>query len=156
MAAARRGSVFGVVLASAGTADHDHVFLDRDLDGAVTRPVLGVHGIVLHGGIQPQAVSLFAVVESALERARGPGTTARTPTAAARRTLGFLCFFGLRGGCSNKSSGLLFGGVACCLFGRTCFFFCLRGGFRFEFGGDLRVIFRAQVNLFRSPAVLFE
>src|SRR4051794_13621352 len=149
-------SVFVFVLATAGAADHDLVFLDRDLDGAVTRPVLGVHGIVLHGGIQPQAVSLFAVVESALERARGPGTTARTPTAAARRTLGFLYFFGLRGGSSDSSCGFLFGGFACCLFGGTCFFFSPSGGSRFEFGGDLRVISRAQVNLFRTPAVLFE
>ena len=35
-------SVVVVVLAAAGAADHDLVFLDRDLDGAVARPVLGV------------------------------------------------------------------------------------------------------------------
>src|SRR3954454_12483793 len=52
IAAARRGSVLGVVLAPAGASDHDLVFLDRDLDRAVSRPVLGVHGIVLHGGVQ--------------------------------------------------------------------------------------------------------
>ena len=56
-----------VVLAATGTADHDLVFLDRDLDRAVTRPVLGVDRIILDGGIQPQAVPLFAVIEGAFE-----------------------------------------------------------------------------------------
>src|SRR3954465_4796434 len=102
IAAARRGSVFGVVLAPAGAADHDLVFLDRDLDGAVARPVLGVHGVILDGGVQPQAVPLLAVVERALERARGRGATARTPTAAPGGTLGFLVIFGFAGGgCSG-------------------------------------------------------
>ena len=79
-----RGSVV-VVLASAGAADHDLVFLDRDLDGAVARPVLGVDGIVLDGGVQPQAVALLAVVEGALERTRGRGAAARRPPRRRRR-----------------------------------------------------------------------
>src|SRR3954470_23933629 len=89
MAAARRGSVFGVVLASAGTADHDLIFLDRDLDGTVAGPVLGVHGIVLDGGIEPQPVALLAMVERALERPGG-GPAAGAPAAAPGGALGLL------------------------------------------------------------------
>ena len=63
-------SVFVVVLAT-GAADHDLVFLDRDLDRAVARPVLGVDRVVLHGGIEPQPVALLAVIERPLERALG-------------------------------------------------------------------------------------
>ena len=59
-------SVLVVVVASAGAADHDLVLLDRDLDGAVARPVLGVDGVVLDGGVEPQPVALLAVVEGAL------------------------------------------------------------------------------------------
>ena len=36
-----------VVLVAAGAADHDLVLLDRDLDGPVPGPVLGVDGVVL-------------------------------------------------------------------------------------------------------------
>src|SRR3954454_22184656 len=65
-----------VVLGHAGTADHDLVLLDRDLDRTVAGPVLGVDGIVLDGGIEPQPVALLAVVERALERAPyGPAAT---------------------------------------------------------------------------------
>ena len=61
-----------VVLVAAGAADHDLVLLDRDLDGTVARPVLGVHGVVLDGGVEPQPVALLAVVERPLERAGAP------------------------------------------------------------------------------------
>ena len=71
-----------VVLVAAGAADHDLVLLDRDLDGAVAGPVLGVHGVVLDGGVEPQAVALLAVVERALER---PGGLLAGAAAAARR-----------------------------------------------------------------------
>ena len=37
-------------------------------DGTVAGPVLGVDGVVLDGGVEPQAVALVAVVEGALER----------------------------------------------------------------------------------------
>ncbi len=84
-----RRSVVAVVLAAAGTADHDLVLLDRDLDRAVPRPVLGVDRVVLDGGIEPQAVALLAVVERALERAVGGGAAARAAAAAAGGRLGF-------------------------------------------------------------------
>ena len=60
-----------VVLVAAGAADHDLVLLDRDLDRPVAGPVLGVDGVVLDGGIEPQPVALLAVVERALERTGG-------------------------------------------------------------------------------------
>src|ERR671923_1233944 len=63
------GSVFVVVLASAGAANHDLVLLDRDLHRTVARPVLGVDGIVLHRRVKPEAVALLAVVERPLQRA---------------------------------------------------------------------------------------
>src|SRR3954453_21219529 len=69
--ACARASVVVVVLAATRAADHDLVLLDRDLDRAVARPVLGVDGVVLHGGVQPQAVALLAVVEGALQRRAG-------------------------------------------------------------------------------------
>ena len=65
-----------LVVAAAGPPDHDLVLLDRDLDGPVARPVLGVDGVVLDGGVEPQAVALLAVVEGALER---PGALAAAP-----------------------------------------------------------------------------
>src|SRR3954454_8787101 len=98
IAAALRGSVFGVFLAPAGTADHDLVLLDRDLDGTVARPVLGVHGIILDSGIQPQAVSLLAVFERALERLRGRGATAQAASTESGGTLGLLVVLGRLGG----------------------------------------------------------
>src|SRR4051794_10699692 len=153
IAAALRGSVFGVVLAPAGAADHDLVFLDRDLDGTVARPVLGVHGIILDGGVQPQAVPFLAVVERALERARGRGATARAATAAPGGTLGFLVVFGIiGGGCSS----LLLGSLARGLFGGARRLLGLASGFGFELGGDLRVVLRAQVDLLGGRAVLLE
>ena len=118
--------------------------------------MLGVHGIVLHGGVQPEAVALFAVVEGALERTRRPGAATRTSTAAPGRALGFLLVLGLGGGGSNSGCGLLFRGLARGLFGGTRLFFGLARGFGFELGGDLRVVFRAQVHLFGGGAVLFE
>src|SRR5436305_5410639 len=49
----RRSSprLLGVLGVLAGATDHDLVLLDRDLNGPVTGPVLGVHGIILDGGI---------------------------------------------------------------------------------------------------------
>src|SRR3954451_1255373 len=85
MASARRSVV--AVLLGAAAADHDLVFLDRDLDWPVAGPVLGVDRIVLDGGVEPQAVALLAVVERALQR---PGALAGTPAPAgpaARRGL---------------------------------------------------------------------
>src|SRR6185436_19214146 len=125
------------------------VFLDRDLDGPVARPVLGVHGIVLHGGVQPEAVALFAVVEGALERSGRPGAATRTSTAAPGRPLGFLLVVGLSGGSSNSGCSFRFLGLARRFFG-------VPSGFGFELCGVLRVVFRAQVHLFGGVAVLLE
>src|SRR3954471_24687256 len=135
-------SVFVFVLATAGAADHDLVFLDRDLDGAVTRPVLGVHGIVLHGGIEPQAVALLAVVEGAFERARG-GAPPRPATAAAAGALGLLLLLSV-----VTLGGLLrFGGLARGLFSRRGLLFGALGGLLLELGGDRRIVLGAQVDL---------
>ena len=58
-----------IVIASASNGDGD---------GAVSRPVLRVHGVVRHRGIEPQAVALAAVVEGGLVGvARGRGGGAR-------------------------------------------------------------------------------
>ena len=76
-------------LVAAGAPDHDLVLLDRDLDGAVAGPVLGVDGIVRDGGVEPQPVALLAVVERALERARGLACERGCAAAAA-------CALGLR------------------------------------------------------------
>ena len=40
------------------------------VDRPVAGPVLGVDGVVLDGGVEPQPVALLAVVEGALERPR--------------------------------------------------------------------------------------
>src|SRR4051794_20711359 len=75
---AKSSSVVAVVVV-ARPADDDAVRLDRDLDGAVAGPVLGVDGVVLDGGVEPQPVALLPVVEGALE----PGGAAPRPTTAA-------------------------------------------------------------------------
>src|SRR5918995_4513745 len=68
----------------AGAADHNAVGLDRDRDRAVAGPVLRVGGVVLHGRVEPEPVSLLAVVERALERLRLAGAaTAAAATAPA-------------------------------------------------------------------------
>src|SRR5207237_5561790 len=66
----------------AGAADDDLVLLDRDGHGAVARPVLGIHRIVLHGRVEPQAVALVAVVEGPLERLALAPPAAAAPAAA--------------------------------------------------------------------------
>ncbi len=76
--------VVGVRLA--GAADHDLILLDRHLDGPVAGPVLGVDGIVLDGGIEPQSVALLAVVEGRLQRAGGAAAAAASASAAAAAT----------------------------------------------------------------------
>src|SRR5690348_3242091 len=91
-------SVLGVVvLAAAGPADHDLVLVDRDLDRAVTGPVLGVDRVVLHGRVEPQPVALLAVVERAFERARAGRPAARASAAPARTLgLGLVALLGFR------------------------------------------------------------
>src|SRR5215203_5547615 len=97
-----------VVLVAAGAADDDLILLDRHLDGAVAGPVLGVDGVVLHGGVEPQAVALLAVVEGRLERARAAlARAAAAPGAAARLGLLVLRVLVLRLG-----GRLGFGGLA--------------------------------------------
>src|SRR5689334_21165929 len=64
------------------------VLVDRDLDGAVARPVLRVDGAVGDGGVESQPVALLAVVERALEdrRRRLPARAAAAAAAAAAAT----------------------------------------------------------------------
>src|SRR5262249_10561216 len=128
-----------VVLATAGATDHDLVLLDRDLDGSMAGPVLGVDGVVLHGGGEPQAVALLAVVEGALERA-GSRAPARAATAAAAGALGLLLFLARLG-------GLFLGGLLGSLLGRLGLLLGALGGLLLELGGDRRVVLRAQVDL---------
>src|SRR3954453_10000488 len=71
ISSARRKSCRSVVVIAgvlAGAADDDLVLFDRHRDGPVTGPVLCIHGAVGHGRVQPEAVTLLAVVEGALER----------------------------------------------------------------------------------------
>ena len=79
--ARRRASSVVLVAATRATND-DLVLLDGDLDRPVARPVLGVGRVVLDGGVEPQPVALLAVVEGALERARGVLAAAGAATAA--------------------------------------------------------------------------
>src|SRR4051794_15874175 len=131
-----------VVVAATGAADHDLVLFDRDLDGAVTRPVLGVHGVVLHGRVEPQPVALLAVVERRLQgtgragAARGAAPAAARPAPAAARAArarGRLVLLGLAG-VLVLVLGLIGGGL-----GR-------RGG-GLELGGDQGVVLGAEVDL---------
>ena len=81
----RSSSVVGG-LVSPARRDHDPVGLDRDRHGPVAGPVLGVDGVVLDGGVEPQPVALLAVVEGALERlaaAARPAAPAAAPAAPA-------------------------------------------------------------------------
>src|SRR5688572_27952155 len=46
-------------------------------------PVLRVHRIVLHGGVEPQAVALLAVIEGSVERAAPAASSPAAPAATA-------------------------------------------------------------------------
>ena len=74
----------GAVLA--GAADDDPVGLDGHRDRPVAGPVLGVDGVLLDRGVEPEPVALLAVVEGALERLRAApaAAAAAAPAAAAR------------------------------------------------------------------------
>ena len=71
----------------AGAGDHDAVGLYGHGHRPVAGPVLGVDGIVLNGGVEPQPVPLVTVVERAVERLAGPAapTTSAAPAAPAAR-----------------------------------------------------------------------
>ena len=79
-------------LSVAGAADDDLVLLDRHLDRPVAGPVLGVHGVVLDGGVEPQAVALLAVIERGLQRRAGACAPRppRPPRRPRRRRAGFV------------------------------------------------------------------
>jgi len=67
----------------AGAPNDDLILLDRDLHGAVTRPVFGVDRVILDGWVQPEAVALLTVVKGRLERSRGPAPPPAATTSAA-------------------------------------------------------------------------
>ena len=68
-----------------GSLEHDPVGLDRHLERALAGPVLGVDGVVLDRGVEPEAVAvLLAVVEGRLELLALPAAAA----AAGRRAGG--------------------------------------------------------------------
>jgi hypothetical protein len=135
-----------VVLVAAGAADHDLVLLDRDLDGAVARPVLGVHRIVLDRGVEPQPVALLAVVERALERSGGLLATASAGPAA--RALG------LGGGLLGLLlGGLLLGRPARGLLGGLGLVLGAADLLRLELRGDRRVVLGAEIDLVARDAL---
>ena len=108
--------------------------------------MLGVDGIVLDRGIEPQPVALLAVVERALERAGADGAPARAAARAAwALRLGLLLrlrlrlgLAGLRFRLGRLARGLL--GLARLLLGPV-------GRLRLELGGDRRVVLRPEVYL---------
>src|SRR4051812_24090667 len=158
--AGRRGChplIFAVFFRS-GAADHDLVLLDRDLDRAVARPVLGIDRIVLDRGIEPQAVALFAVIERALERTGRCGATARTPAAAPRGALGLvlvLIFLGRGGGLGGSGRGrLLLGLLAGRFLGGALLLLRLARGLFLELRGDQRIVLGAQVDLINNAAIV--
>ena len=78
-----------VVLVDA--ADDYAVLFNRDLDRSVPGPVLGVDGVVLDGGVKPQAIALLAVVKRALQGAgfaRGSARAGRARAAASTTATG--------------------------------------------------------------------
>ena len=132
-----------------GAADDDLLLLDRHLDRPVAGPVLGVDGVVLHGGVEPQAVALLAVVEGALERlaaARGrrgaaPPRPPRGGAAAGLRRRR------RRSSSSSPSSSSSASSSSASGLGRL------------ELGGDQRVVLGAEVDLLvevgaRAPSVV--
>src|SRR6185436_10035153 len=120
--------------------DDDPVGLDGDLDGPVAGPMLGVDRVVLHGGVEPQAVALLAVIEGALQSsgratptagasaasATSPATPAPAPRATAVVLLAGLVVLALVVGFALRLGLGLLG---------------------LELGGDQRVVLGAQVDL---------
>ena len=137
-----------VLVVGAGAADHDLVLLDRDLDRAVAGPVLGVDGVVLDGGVEPQAVALLAVVERALERAarRCACACARRARAcgasASPRRLGL----GGLGSAASASAALRAASSAAALLLGLALLLAA-GLLGLELGGDRGVVLGAQVDL---------
>ncbi|CAA9487886.1 MAG: hypothetical protein AVDCRST_MAG17-592 [uncultured Solirubrobacterales bacterium] len=105
--------------------------------------MLGVDGVVLHGGVEPQAVALFAVVEGSLERlARragnaGAGATATATTTSATSPRALVAVLVL----SRSRLVLRFVG------GQGGLRHVLRLGLRVERCGYERVVLGAQVDL---------
>jgi hypothetical protein len=126
-----------------GPADDDLVGLDDHGDRPVPGPVLGVDGVVLHGGVEPQSVALLAVVEGSLERLAGragdagAGATAAAATTAATSPRALVAVLVL------ARSRLVLRLVG----GQGRFGLVLRLGFRVEGRGDERVVLGAQVDL---------
>src|SRR4051794_9545764 len=149
------GSAVVVLVFGPGAADHDLVLLDRDLDRPVAGPVLGVDGIVLHRGIEPQPVALLAVVEGALERAARRRALARAPGAAAapaRTRLVTVLLRGVRrlGGLRLGLAALLLLGAAGGLLGRARLLLGALRGLGLELRRDGGVVLRAEVDLLRG------
>src|SRR4051794_9841339 len=134
----RPSSAVVVLVTAAGPLDHDLVLLDRDLDGAVPGPVLGVDRVVLDGRIEPQAVALLAVVERALERS---GALARAAAAARATAGGGLLLLRILVGVVLLGSA--FGG----LLGELRLLLGAPGLLRLELRGDGGVVLGAEIDL---------
>ena len=97
------------------------------------------------------------MVERTLERPGWCGAATRRP-AAPGGALGLVVIvvvFGFAARSLFGGAGLLFGGLARGLLGGACLFLGAALGFLLEFGGDQRVVFRAQINLLDRGAVVF-
>ena len=122
-----------------GAADDYAVLLDFHLDGPVPGPMLGVDGILLDGGIEPQTVALLAVVEGSLEGAGVARAGAPPAPAAAAATTGARATFAVLGGLV-----VAVGVVGVVGFGAGAFCFCFGC---FELGGDEGVVLGAKIDL---------
>src|SRR4051812_1685549 len=144
---AMAASGFVVVLANAGAADHDLVLFDRDLDRPVTGPVLGVDGVVLHGGVEPEPVPLLAVVEGALERLPGAAAAAAAAASpAARLGLG-IGVEAVLARLLGVAGGLVLLGALGGLVGGAGVLLGLAGGLGLQLRGDRGVVLGAEIDL---------
>ena len=114
----------------------------------MTRPVLRVHGAVGHGWIEPEPISLFAVVERGLERrlrAAAASASATTAPAPAGAGLGVVIFVVVALAGCGPGSGVGFGlrlRLRFCL----CLLFGALGGLGLQLLRDQRVVLRTERN----------
>src|SRR5918998_666623 len=94
--------------ALARAADHDLVGLDGHRHRSVAGPVLRVHGVVLHRGVEPEAVPLLTVIEGPLE-GLARGATARSAASAPAAAAAAAAWALLAG--AVRSLGLVAGGA---------------------------------------------
>ena len=112
--------------------------------------MLGVDGVVLHGGVEPQAVALLAVVERALERARR-----RCGGACGRRGVRRARLAGFSSSSSASASAALAAASSALRASSSACAGLLLGaalGLLLELGGDRGVVLGAEVDLLGGGA----